>query len=118
MVECLTTQNRAFADLCLRSENLQMPRPTDVKPLDNYRIWVKYADGVEGIADLAHLAGKGVFALWNDREAFQDVHIGPSGEIAWSEEIDLCPDALYLRITGMKPEELFPALRELAYDYA
>ena len=95
-----------------------MPTPTDVKPLDNYRIWVKYSDGAEGIADLAHLAGKGVFALWNDPEAFQDVHIGPSGEIAWSDEIDLCPDAIYLRITGKKPEELFPALRELAYDYA
>ena len=118
MVECLTTQNRAYADLCLRSESLQMPRPTDVKPLDNYRIWVKYSDGVEGIADLTHLAGRGVFALWDDYHAFQGVHIGPGGEIAWSDEIDLCPDALYLRITGKKPEELFPALRELAYDYA
>ena len=79
--------------------NHLMPTPTDVKPLDNYRIWVKYSDGAEGIVDLTHLAGKGVFALWNDSQAFQDVHIGPSGEIAWSDEIDLCPDALYLRIT-------------------
>lgn len=68
-----------------------MPRPTDVKPLDTYRIWVKYSDGAEGIVDLTHLAGKGVFALWNAPGAFQDVHIGPSGEIAWSDEIDLCP---------------------------
>jgi hypothetical protein len=76
-----------------------MPTPTDVKPLDNYRIWVQYSDGTEGIVDLTHLAGRGVFALWNDPLAFLDVHIGPSGEIAWSDEIDLCPDALYLRIT-------------------
>ncbi len=95
-----------------------MPTPTDVKPLDNYRIWVKYSDGVEGIADLSHLSGRGVFALWNDYQQFRHVRIGPSGELAWSDEIDLCPDALYLRITGKKPEELFPALRELAHDYA
>lgn len=92
-----------------------MPTPTDVKPLDNYRIWVKYADGVEGIADLAHLAGKGVFALWNDYDAFQSVHVGPSGELAWSDEIDLCPDAIYLRITAKKAGDLFTALHELSY---
>lgn len=109
MVECLTTQHLAFADLCLRSASLKMPRPTDVKPLDNYRIWVKYTDGVEGTADLAHLAGKGVFAQWNYPVAFQDVHIGSSGEIAWSDEIDVCPDAIYLRIAGKKPEDFFAA---------
>jgi hypothetical protein len=40
------------------------------------------------------------------------VNLGPGGEIAWSDQIDTCPDAMYLRITGKKPEELFPtALR-------
>ncbi|MCX7839868.1 MAG: DUF2442 domain-containing protein, partial [Anaerolineae bacterium] len=42
-----------------------MPIPIEVKPLENYRIWLKYSDGREGIVDLSHLAGKGVFALWN-----------------------------------------------------
>ena len=42
------------------------------------------------------------------------MHIGPGGEIAWSEEIDLCLDAIYLKITGKKPEDLFLQLRELA----
>jgi len=50
---------------------------------------------------------KGVFALWNDYREFQKVHIGPSGEIAWNEEIDICPDAVYLKITGKRPEDLF-----------
>jgi hypothetical protein len=97
---------------------MTMPTPTDVRPLENYRIWVQYSDGVEGIADLSHLAGKGVFALWNDYRQFRAVHIGPSGELAWSDEIDLCPDAIYLKITGMKPEDLFPTLREMAREYA
>lgn len=90
-----------------------MPKLIEVKPLENYRIWVKYSDGVEGVVDLSDLVGKGVFAAWNDYREFQKVHVGPSGEIAWSEEIDLCPDAIYLKITGKKPEDLFPKLREL-----
>jgi hypothetical protein len=97
---------------------MTIPTPTEVRPLEDYRIWVQYSDGVEGIADLSHLAGKGVFALWNDYRQFRSVHIGPSGELAWSDEIDLCPDAIYLKITGMKPEDLFPTLREIAREYA
>ena len=95
-----------------------MPRLIDVKPLENYRIWVKYSDGIEGVVDLSELVGKGVFAVWKDYREFQKVHIGPGGEIAWSEEIDLCPDAIYLRVTGKKPEDLFPKLRELAVQHA
>ena len=90
-----------------------MPVPTEVKPLEHYRLWVKYSDGVEGIVDLSGLAGDGVFALWNDYAEFQRVHIGPSGEIAWNEQIDMCPDAIYLKITGKRPEDIFPKLREM-----
>ncbi|TEU22638.1 MAG: DUF2442 domain-containing protein [Anaerolineales bacterium] len=90
-----------------------MPIPIKVEPLENYRLWVKYSDGVEGIVDLSDLAGKGVFALWNDYREFQKVYIGPSGEIAWSDQVDLCPDATYLKITGKQPEDIFPKLREL-----
>ena len=61
--------------------------------------------------DLSHLVGKGVFALWNDDAAFRKVYIGPSGQIAWSEKIDLCPDAIYTDITGKTPQQLFPNLQ-------
>jgi hypothetical protein len=90
-----------------------MPLPTEVKPLDNYRLWVKFSDGAEGIVDLSEFVGKGVFALWNDYREFQKVHIGPGSEIAWSDQIDMCPDAIYLKITGKKPEELFSKLQDL-----
>jgi len=88
-----------------------MPAPTEVRPLDNYRIWIKFSDGVEGVADLSEFAGKGVFALWNDYREFAKVQIGAGGELAWGDEIDLCPDALYLRVTGKQPEDLFPKLQ-------
>jgi len=89
-----------------------MPTPVEVKPLDHYQIWIMYSDGVEGVVDLSYLVGDGVFALWNDYAEFQKVHIGPSGEIAWNEQIDLCPDAIYLKLTGKQPEDIFPKLKD------
>ncbi|MBI3795791.1 MAG: DUF2442 domain-containing protein [Deltaproteobacteria bacterium] len=90
-----------------------MPAPIEVKPLDNYRLWLRYSDGAEGVVDLSDFAGDGIFARWNDYREFEKVHIGPSGEIAWSDEIDMCSDALYLKLTGKQPEDLFPNLRPL-----
>lgn len=80
--------------------------PIDVKALTSYRLWLKYADGVQGEIDLAYLAGKGVFALWNDEAAFRQVKIGNGGEIVWTDEVDLCADALYLKMTGKSPEDI------------
>ena len=38
------------------------------------------------------------------------------GAIEWGSEIDICPDAMYLRLTGKSPEELFPSLRSIHAD--
>lgn len=94
-----------------------MPVPVAVKALENYRLWVRFSDGVEGTVDLSEYAGKGVFEIWNDYRTFLNVHIGPGGEIVWSEQVDMCPDAIYLKITGKKPEDLFPKLQEM-FEYA
>jgi hypothetical protein len=91
-----------------------MPVPVEVRARADYRIWLRYSDGLEGIADLSEFAGKGVFKAWEANGAFEKVHLGPAGEVRWSEEIDLCPDALYLKISGKTPEELFPRLRAVA----
>ncbi|MDO8518909.1 MAG: DUF2442 domain-containing protein [Deltaproteobacteria bacterium] len=78
-----------------------MVKPIKVKPLPSYKIWVKFSDGAEGTADLSHLAGKGVFSSWKKKGEFEKVHIdNESGTVAWNHEIDLCPDTLYMQITG------------------
>ena len=89
-----------------------MQKIIEVKPLGKYKLRVRFADGVEGEADLSHLAGKGVFAIWNDYAEFEKVRIGEHGELLWEGGVDLCPDAVYLQITGKSPEELFPKLNE------
>lgn len=87
-----------------------MRKVTTVRPLDGYRIELAFDDGVRGIADLSELAGRGVFALWDDYDFFKSVRVVESGEIAWGEEVDLCPDSLYLIVTGKNPVEVFPNL--------
>jgi len=93
-----------------------MHKIINVTVLQNYKVKLEYADGKKGVADLSHLVGKGIFALWNDYDIFRKVRIGSSGELLWSDQVDICPDSLYLQITNQDPEDLFPKLkRNVAY---
>ena len=87
-----------------------MIRPTEVEAREGYRIWVRYSDGVDGEIDLSDLVGKGVFTAWNEPGYFENVHIDEAGAIAWSDEIDLCPQSLYMDLTGKSVEEVMPGL--------
>ena len=91
-----------------------MFEPLEVKALSDYRIWVRYADGEAGEVDLSHLAGQGVFELWEHEQKWKNVRIAGDGTIRWSEGVALCPDATYLKLTGKSPEEVFPKLRSTA----
>jgi hypothetical protein len=88
-----------------------MRKITAVNVLQGYRLELSFDDGVTGTVDLSHLVGKGVFDLWRDRRFFESVQIGSSGELVWGNQLDLCPDAMYLKATGKKPEDVFFALR-------
>jgi uncharacterized protein DUF2442 len=91
-----------------------MFHPVEVKALSDYKIWIRFGDGAEGEVDLSYLAGRGVFSPLQDYRVFQQVHIGPGGEIAWSDEMELCPDSIYLKLTGKAPEDVFPNLARAA----
>ena len=88
-----------------------MVKITKVSVIANYRLEVAFDDGVRGVVDLSDWVGKGVFALWRDPNIFEKVQIGSFGELIWLDKIDLCPDSLYLKVTGKNPEEVFPSLR-------
>jgi hypothetical protein len=83
---------------------------TNVEALESFRLRLCFDDGTAGIADLSHLAGRGVFEAWLHSGFFERVSVTPSGALEWPGEIDLCPDALYLQVTGKRPEEVFPTL--------
>ena len=92
-----------------------MFKPVAVKTLSDYRLWLRYEDGSEGIVDLSNLAGRGVFSLWNDYAAFERVRIADDGAIYWNEEVELCPEATYLKLTEKQPEDIFPKSRPAAH---
>jgi len=93
-----------------------MIRPTEVEPREGYRIWLQYSDGSAGEVDLSHLAGRGVFEAWKDRAFFATAHLSEGGAIAWGEDIELCPDALYMQLTGKSVEEVMSGARAMTAD--
>jgi len=61
-------------------------------------------------------AGRGVFEAWNDRTFFEAVRLGSHGATGWGADIDICPDAIYLQLTGKSPAGVLPALRSAPAD--
>jgi hypothetical protein len=83
-----------------------MIRPNRVEALSGFRLRLVYPDGVDGVIDLSADVGRGVFLPLANEAFFQTVHIGRFGQIAWSEDIEICPDAAYEEIKSAIPPEV------------
>ena len=83
---------------------------TDVRPLDDYRLDLRFEDGVRGSVDVAKLVRfEGVFAPLKSLDEFQRVRVNPElGTVYWPCGADLDPDVLYSLVTG-KPIPSFEA---------
>ncbi len=73
-----------------------------VKPLENYRLYLRFEDDVEGEIDVTGLIDfVGVFAPLRNHEYFIQVRVNPElGTICWPNQADLDPDVLYSIVTG------------------
>ena len=76
-----------------------MIRPITLKPLPNWKLEVIFKDGVKGIYDMSQSIGKGVFSPLKDPVKFSQVRIGEFGQIAWSDEMEICSDAVYKELS-------------------
>lgn len=85
----------------------------DLHAKPGFKLFLRFDDGVSGEVDLSDLLGKGIFSHWQQEGVFDKARITEVGAVEWPGEIDLCPDALYLRLTGKKPEEVFPCLQRI-----
>lgn len=79
-------------------------RPTDVEARNGHGRGLRYSGGMSSESDLSDLADRGVVNVWNDRTLFERVRLDSHGAIVLSEELDLCGDVLYARLSG--PPEL------------
>ena len=83
-----------------------MKKITALTVLGNYRVALRFNDGVAGEVDFSSKPRTGVFTFWNSYENFHKARIGEAGELVWNDQIDFCPDSLWLQVTGEKPEAL------------
>ena len=89
-----------------------MRRISKVKVLLGYRLELEFDDGVSGIVDLSEAVGKGVSPCGATRSSSSRfVSVRPVNWSGANRLISHRPDALYLKVTGKKPEDIFPALR-------
>jgi hypothetical protein len=75
-----------------------MPRVISVQPLQDYRLAVRFEDGVEGVIDLHERLFGPVFEPLRDPAVFQTVFVDDFGAVAWPNGADLAPDALHERL--------------------
>ena len=85
----------------------------EIQPRKNFRLFVRYDDGISGEVNLSGFVGKGVFSAWEAPEAFEKVWLAEAGHPEWPGGIDLCPDSLYMQLTGKTPEQVFPTLKQI-----
>ncbi len=78
------------------------PHLISVEAVAKYKLQLRYDDGIEGMVDLSHLAGRGVFKVWNEGDTFFRVSIdSETNALIWSDMVDLDPDSLYLQLRGL-----------------
>jgi Protein of unknown function (DUF2442) len=73
--------------------------------IPGYSLMLEFEDGVTGVVDLSAWKGKGVFEYWNMEDNFKTFKITKDKKIEWSEDLDMDPDAFYLKIMGKTFEE-------------
>ena len=66
-----------------------------VRPLDDFRLWVRFNTGETKVFDFKPLLDKPAFAPLADKAVFDGVYID-YGVTVWNDgEIDIAPEALY-----------------------
>ena len=74
----------------------------EVRPLEGYRVFLRFDDGVQGEIDLESLLFPfdGVFEPLRDLARFREVFVDDGGTIAWPNGVDLAPEILYSKVSG------------------
>lgn len=73
----------------------------EVKPEPEYRLFVRFKDGLAGRVQLPREKLTGALAPLLDAQFFEQVLID-NGAVSWPGEIDLAPDAMYSEVSAQQ----------------
>ena len=74
------------------------PRIAEAKYAGDYRIWLRFADGVEGEVDLESELWGEMFQPLKDKTLFARFQLYPErSTIFWPNDADLAPEFLYAK---------------------
>lgn len=66
-----------------------------VRPMENYKLWVRFNNGVAKIFDFTPIIDSPAFSPLKDKDVFNSVYID-YGVTVWKDgEIDIAPEYLY-----------------------
>jgi hypothetical protein len=66
----------------------------EIKPLEDYYLWLRFEDSFSSIVNLELIIKSGVSLKLKDKEYFNNVKIDDIRGIAWENGFDFCPNFL------------------------
>ena len=76
-------------------EKLPEIKVAGVRPLDNYKLWLRFNTGEVKVFDFKPLLDEEAFAPLSDKDIFNGVYID-YGVTVWNDgDIDIAPETLY-----------------------
>ena len=66
----------------------------EVKPLENYNIWVRFSDNSDAVLNIKPFISDGISTKLLDYNYFKQVKIDDFGGISWENGFDFCPNFL------------------------
>ncbi|HPD45286.1 MAG TPA: DUF2442 domain-containing protein [Anaerohalosphaeraceae bacterium] len=86
----------------------------EIKVMDGYKLFVRFEDGKQGIADLADIVDQGgVFEQLKDRALFEQASIDKDWAVlCWPGGIDIAPETLYSLVSDTRAQCLNKAVSD------
>jgi len=82
------------------------PKLLKATPLPGFSLALFFADGVAGKIDLSAWVGKGMFSEWKTNpDSFREVRIDAGGKLVWTADLEMDPDAFYLKLINKTFEQ-------------
>ena len=87
-----------------------MHRVTECKASRDYRLWLRFEDGLEGSVFLGNLVDLGPFSAWSDVDQFCRAAVDrEAATVVWDGGIQFDPDILYQDLLSSRVAKGFNA---------